>query len=161
MVQRCSGLRGSSHCNSARLSYPLDGQQNRDIPLQVRTRGTWRLRRDICTIPPLFLVFPQEQTEGTLFAGQDLLPLTTHCSSKYGRHDNYVLKEYLAYRIYQLFSEKSIRVRDKRMRVFELIELTPGLSKRAQNSTVKYLKDFFEILDSPKKRKKMIVDACR
>jgi len=284
---------------SARLSYSLDGQQFQDIPIKVRTRGTWRLRRDICTVPPLFLVFPEEQTEGTLFAGQDLLPLTTHCSRRYGRYDNYVLKEYLAYRIYQLFSEKSIRVRlvhiryrkptetkppnrhygflnehflsvaarngaelwktrsfdptlldpvematmelfqymigntdfsalaqhnimllrspdgrvtplpydfdfsglvnavyagpppglpiskvrqrlyrgfchpgldwdalfqkfrDKRMRVFELIESTPGLSKRAQNSTIKYLKDFFGILDSPKKRKKLIVNSCR
>jgi hypothetical protein len=95
----------------ATLTYVLEGQQSQDIPVQVKTRGSWRLKRETCTIPPLFLVFPQQQSKETLFAGQDLLPLTTHCSSKRGRNDDYVLKEYLAYRIYNLFSEKSVRVR--------------------------------------------------
>jgi hypothetical protein len=284
---------------TASLSYSLDGQQYLNLPVKVRTRGTWRLRRDVCTIPPLFLVFPEEQPAESLFAGQDLLPLTTHCSNRDERHDDYVLKEYLAYRIYQLFSKKSVRVRlayiryrkqpedkpprsnysffsehflsvaartgtelwktssfkptqsdpmematmelfqymigntdfsalaqhnivllrapdgqvtplpydfdfsglvnasyagplpklrlrsvrqrlyrgfchpgldwdalfqqfrDKRMDVFELLESTPGLSKSAQKSTLRYLKKFYEILDSPKKRQKKIVDYCR
>jgi len=95
----------------ATLTYVLDGQQSPDIPVQVKTRGSWRLKRETCTIPPLFLVFPQKQGKATLFAGQEILPLTTHCSSKRGRNDDYVLKEYLAYRIYNLFNEKSVRVR--------------------------------------------------
>ena len=285
----------------ARLSYSLNGQEDQsiDIPLLVKTRGSWRLRRDICTIPPLFLIFPEDQTEGTLFAGQDVLPLTTHCSSKLGKTDDYVLKEYLAYRIYNLFSEESVRVRlafiryrrpndkkppkphyaflnehfhsvaarngaelwetprldlaltdpmematmelfqymigntdfsslgqhnmallrskdgevsplpcvfdfsglgaakyagpdprlplqsnrqrlyrgfchpdldwdelfqkfiDKEANVFELLDATPGLTKRAQKSTRKYLREFYKILDSPKLRQKNIVGACR
>jgi hypothetical protein len=283
----------------ARLSYSFNGQEDQNIPLLVKTRGRWRLRRDICTIPPLFLVFSEKQNEGTLFAGQDVLPLTTHCSSKRGKTDDYVLKEYLAYRIYNLFSEKSVRVRlaairyrkpgdkklpkphyaffnehflsvaarnsaelwateeldpslsdpmematmelfqymigntdfsalgqhniallrsgdgrvtplpfdfdfsglvyakyagpapslpihsvrqrlyrglchpgldwdelfrkfrDKRVQVFELLESTPGLTRRAQKSTLKYLKEFYETLDSPEQRQKRIVDACR
>jgi len=281
------------------LTYSADGQKDQEMPVLLKTRGNWRLRRDICTIPPLFIIFPEEKTEGTLFAGQDLLPLTTHCSSKRGRYDDYVLKEYLAYRIYNLLSEKSVRVRlayihyrkstqskisnphygflnehflsvaarngdelwktevydpaqskpmevatmelfqfmigntdfsalaqhnivllrdpdgevtplpfdfdfsglvnadyagpppalplhsnrqrlyrgfchpgldwdalfrkfrDKRMKVLELIESVPDLSKRARKSSLKYMKDFYKILDSPKKRQKMIVGACR
>jgi hypothetical protein len=285
----------------ARLSYSVNRQEDQviDIPLLVKTRGSWRLRRDICTIPLLFLIFPDEQTTGTLFAGQDVLPLTTHCSSKQGKTDDYVLKEYLAYRIYNLFSEKSVRVRlayiryrkpdvkklpkphyaffnehfhsiaarndavlwetprldpaqtdsmematmelfqymigntdfsslgqhnivlirtsdgqvttlpfdfdfsglvyakyagpdprlplksnrqrlyrgfchpgldwdelfriftDKKVQVFELLDSTPGLTRRAQKSTRKYLNEFYGILDSPKLRQKNIVDACR
>jgi hypothetical protein len=283
----------------ASLSYSLDGQDFQDLPVKVRTRGTWRLRRDVCAIPPLFLVFQKEQPAGSLFAGQDLLPLTTHCSNRDGGHDDNVLKEYLAYRIYQLFSEKSVRVRlayiryrkrpgdkppdsnysflnehflsvaartgtelwetssfeptqsdsmematmelfqymigntdfsalalhnivllrapdgrvtplpydfdfsglvnasyagpppnlrlnsvrqrlyrgfchpgldwdalfqqfrDKRVDVFELLESMPGLSKSAKKSTFRYLTKFYEILDSPKKRQKKIVDKCR
>ena len=283
----------------ARLSYSFNGQEDQSIQLLVKTRGSWRLRRDICTIPPLFLIFPQGQTEGTLFAGQDVLPLTTHCSSKSGKTDDYVLKEYLAYRIYNLFSEESVRVRlafiryrrpndkkppkphyaflnehfhavaarsgaelwetprldlaltdpmematmelfqymigntdfsslgqhnmvllrtsdgrvtampfdfdfsglvnakyagpdprlplqsnrqrlyrgfchpdldwdelfqrfiDKKVQVFELLDSTPGLTRRAQKSTRKFLNEFYEILDSPKLRQRNIVDACR
>jgi hypothetical protein len=281
------------------LTYSMDGQEDQEIPVLLKTRGNWRLRRDICSMPPLFIIFPEEKTEGTLFAGQDMLPLTTHCKSKYGRYDNYVLKEYLAYRIYNLLSEKSVRVRltyihyrksaqkklsnahygflnehflsvaarngnelfkteaydpaqsdpmevgtmelfqfmigntdfsalaqhnivllrdpdgqvtplpcdfdfsglvdaeyagpppalpihsnrqrlyrgfchpgmdwdalfrkfrDIRMQVFELIESLPDLSERARKSSLKYMKDFYKILDSPKKRQRDIVDACR
>jgi hypothetical protein len=281
------------------LIYYADGQEGQEIPVRLKTRGNWRLRRDICSIPPLFIIFPEEESKGTLFAGQDLLPLTTHCKSKHGKYDNYVLKEYLAYRIYNLLSEKSVRVRlayihyrksansklsiphygflnehflsvaarngeelwkteafdpsrsnpmdmatmelfqymigntdfsavaqhnivllrdpdglvtplpfdfdfsglvdaeyagpppalplnnnrqrlyrgfchlgldwdalfrkfqDRRMQVLELVESVPGLSERTRRTALKYMKDFYKILDSPKKRQKKIVDACR
>jgi hypothetical protein len=50
---------------------------------------------------------------------------------------------------------------DRKADVFELLDSTPGLTKRAQKSTRKYLNDFYEILDSPKLRQKNIVGACR
>ena len=93
------------------LSYSSEMQENQSIPIIVKSRGNWRLKRDNCWMPPLFLIFPEEEISGTLFAGQDLLPLTTHCGGRLVRNDDYVLKEYLAYRIYNLFSEKSVRVR--------------------------------------------------
>jgi hypothetical protein len=284
---------------SAILSYSTEVQENHSIPIIVKSRGNWRLNRDNCWIPPLFLIFPREDVSGTIFAGQDLLPLTTHCGGRLIRNDDYVLKEYLAYRIYNLFSEKSVRVRlavtryrkpdenksgkphyaffnehfhsvaarndaelwetpkldlaqtdpmetatmelfqymigntdyselgqhnimllrtadgqvttlpfdfdfsglvyakyagpnpnlplkstkerlyrgfchpgldwdelfrkftDRKAEVFGLIESTPGLSRRAQKSTHKFLNKFYAILDSPKKRQEKIVDACR
>jgi hypothetical protein len=96
---------------SAILSYSSENQEDQSIPIIVKSRGNWRLKRDNCWMPPLFLIFSEEETAGTLFAGQDLLPLTTHCGGRLVRNDDYVLKEYLAYRIYNLFSEKSVRVR--------------------------------------------------
>ncbi len=50
---------------------------------------------------------------------------------------------------------------DKKVQVFELLDSTPGLTRRAQKSTRKFLNEFYEILDSPKLRQKNIVDACR
>jgi hypothetical protein len=50
---------------------------------------------------------------------------------------------------------------DKKVQVFELLDSTPGLTRRAQKSTRKFLHEFYEILDSPKLRQKNIVDACR
>jgi hypothetical protein len=93
------------------LSWELDGQTSHSVPVQVRTRGNWRLKNRICTLPPLFLEFSSDQTQGTLFAGQEMLPLTTHCSNKQKLPNDNVLKEYMAYRIYQLLSPVSVRVR--------------------------------------------------
>ncbi|MGD8360514.1 MAG: hypothetical protein PVJ04_03720 [Gemmatimonadota bacterium] len=80
------------------------------IPIEVKTRGFFRLQRSTCFSPPLRLDFPGEGTEGTVFQGQDKLKLVTYCRDR----DNYeqnVLEEYLAYRIYNLLTDISFRVR--------------------------------------------------
>ena len=53
------------------------------------------------------------------------------------------------------------KFRANRMQVFELIESLPSLSERARRTSLKYMKYFYKILDSPKKRQEMIVGACR
>ena len=65
--------------------------------------------------PPLFVSFGDETARGTLFEGQTMLPLTTHCRDS-SSYEQYVLKEYLAYRIYNLLTDKSLRVRLARVR---------------------------------------------
>lgn len=64
-----------------------------------------------CTYPPLFVEFVEDEVVGTLFEGQFSLPLTTHCFSRRKDSAQNVLREYLAYRIYRLFSEKSVSAR--------------------------------------------------
>jgi len=96
---------------AAELNWSVDEVSSKLISLNVRTRGKFRLRRDTCIVPPLFLIFSPEVTEGTLFAGQKLLPLTTHCKAGRINSEDIVLKEYLAYRIYEALTEKSVRAR--------------------------------------------------
>ena len=101
-----------------RLGTP--GGVDRNLPVELRVRGGWRARRDHCEVPPLFVRFAPGGAAGTPFAGQDLLPLTTHCRRKKERglagsagadYEQYVLKEYLGYRLYNLVSDRSLRVR--------------------------------------------------
>ncbi|MGD2121589.1 MAG: hypothetical protein PVJ76_07585, partial [Gemmatimonadota bacterium] len=40
-----------------------------EIPIQVKTRGNFRLQRRICPDPPLRLDFPETETHGTAFDG--------------------------------------------------------------------------------------------
>ncbi len=76
--------------------------------IKVRTRG--KSRRRVCDFPPLRLNFSSDDTEQTVFAQQDKLKLVTHCrKSKAGQAD--ALQEYAAYRIYNLISDVSHRVR--------------------------------------------------
>ena len=86
-----------------------DGQPI-SLTIQVKTRGNFRLRKENCSLPPLRLNLPGEGLDGTVMEGQDKLKLVTHCRD----NDNYqqnVLEEYLAYRMYNLFTPKSFRVR--------------------------------------------------
>jgi hypothetical protein len=79
------------------------------IPVEVKTRGTFRLQERICSDPPLRLDFPKSTTYGTVFDGQDKLKLVTHCQDTEEFQEN-VREEYLAYRIYNLLTDVSFRV---------------------------------------------------
>jgi hypothetical protein len=80
------------------------------IPVTLRTRGHLRLNPWTCAFPPLSVEFPKKETQDTLFDGQDKLDLITHCQDD-AEYDQYVLKEYLAYRLYNLVTPRSLRVR--------------------------------------------------
>lgn len=87
----------------------------RELPLEVRTRGYFRLRRSTCSFPNLRLDFPAAaETEGTIFAGVDDLKLVGHCRDREEFEQN-TLEEYLVYRLYNALTEESLRVRLARM----------------------------------------------
>ncbi len=103
------------------LVYKEGGEQ-RIIPVEIRVRGGWRALSSNCNVPLLFVRFPGQETEGTPFEGQSLLPLTTHCgrsaalrgyagSGNYTSYEQFLLKEYLAYRLYNEMTTTSLRVR--------------------------------------------------
>jgi hypothetical protein len=88
----------------------LLGSEEVAIPVRLRTRGNFRLRSGACQFPPIRLNFRNRDTGGTIMEGQDRLKLVTFCRDR----DNYeqnVLKEYLAYRIYNILTDESYRVR--------------------------------------------------
>ena len=86
----------------------LDGEPI-EVPLQVRTRGNFRLREGVCPFPMLRLNFPRSQLHGTVLEGQDKVKLVTHCWHRSAYEQN-MLEEYLAYRIYGLLTDVSFRV---------------------------------------------------
>lgn len=78
------------------------------LDLTVERRG--RNRQRVCKIPPVKLRFEKDDVKGTTFRGQESLKLVTHCESSAGYEQFYIL-EYLAYRIYNLLTDFSFRVR--------------------------------------------------
>ncbi len=98
-----------------RIEYPfvlsVDGSE---IPVEVRVRG--KSRTEACTFPPLRLNFSKGAADGTPFAGQDKLKLVTHCRSGQLSFENNTLEEYSAYRILNLVTDISYRVRLLRIR---------------------------------------------
>jgi hypothetical protein len=90
------------------------GGEALEFDVMVRTRGKSRLQRKVCRFPPLRLNFKKKQVAGTPLGGYDKVKLVAHCNEG-GAWDQRVLKEYLAYRIYNVLTEYSFRVRLVRM----------------------------------------------
>jgi len=98
------------------LAYRDADGADRVMPVWIRARGRWRNVADNCSMPPLSVIFDDAATDGTLFAGQSMLPLTTHCNERPSTQEQYVLKELVAYHIYNELTDMSMRVRLARVR---------------------------------------------
>lgn len=93
--------------HSATLSYADQSGAMVNVPLKVMVRGNRRRDANVCRFPPLMLnLIRKEMPKGTLFEGQNKLKLVTHCIG-----EDYVLKEYLVYKVYNILAEESYRVR--------------------------------------------------
>lgn len=74
--------------------------------LRVKCRGITRL--SICSFPPLMLNFHKTDSVEGEFSRVDKIKMVTHCSA--GGED-YLLKEYLIYKLYNVLTDNSFRVR--------------------------------------------------
>ena len=92
------------------LIYIDDTGQEVELELEIRTRGNYRRQERTCPFPPLRLDFPKKQMEGTLFEKQDKLKLVTHCRNAM-QYEQAVIREYLIYRMFNLLTPLSYRVR--------------------------------------------------
>jgi hypothetical protein len=78
------------------------------IPIKISARG--KSRRKHCKFPPLRLNFSKAGTQGTIFSGQDKLKLVSHCAKGLAKGP-YLASEMLAYRLLNLVTDLSFRVR--------------------------------------------------
>lgn len=100
----------STRTYPATLSIAGRGGAQQAIPLQIRTRGHSRRLPRSCTFAPLRLQFDANPA-GTVFEGQrGGLKLGTHCRNL-DEYEQYVYREYLAYRISNLVTPRSFRAR--------------------------------------------------
>src|SRR5215813_1363468 len=90
------------------LEYVEENGAKRSMPVAVEPRGHARLK--VCKFPPIKLIFEKEAVKDTPFRGNKSLKLVTRCDSD-ERSEQYIVKEMLAYRIYNLITERSFRAR--------------------------------------------------
>ena len=81
-----------------------------DVEHQVEVRVRGKSRTRVCDFPPLRVDFRKHKTGDTVFAGQNKLKLVTHCSDSEAAQVN-LLQEYTAYKIFNLISDMSYKVR--------------------------------------------------
>ena len=75
-------------------------------PVTLSFRG--HSRKELCYMPPLEIDFKNEKDSG--FSAPGSLKLTSECKT-YGEFGQYLLKEFIIYRIYNLLTDMSFRVR--------------------------------------------------
>ncbi len=78
---------------------------SQDIKLNVRGK----MRRKYCSFPPIMLKVKNSKTTDQVFPKGNY-KLVTHCSVA-GNFENYILKEYLAYRLYNILTPYSFKTR--------------------------------------------------
>lgn len=104
-----SGLMRSREGRGA-VTGTLTDPSGQALPVSLALRGITRRTEDTCDFPPLRVDFTTPPPATSLFAGQKHLKLVTHCR-KSPAFDQYVLLEYAAYRMYNLLTPHSFRVR--------------------------------------------------
>jgi hypothetical protein len=92
----------------AELSYRDASGNSVVLAMTVERRGV--KRQQVCSFPPVRLRFEKEAVKGTVFRGQKSLKMVTHCE-KSDRYDQFYVLEMLAYRMYNLLTDYSFRVR--------------------------------------------------
>ena len=97
----------------SRSSDPVAGTLSygsESLPVNLSVRGITRRMTDTCDFPPLRVDFTTPPPATSPFAGQRRLKLVTHCRREAG-FQQYVLLEYAAYRMFNVLTPASFRVR--------------------------------------------------
>jgi hypothetical protein len=79
--------------------------------VEIQARGNFRRDSLNCDFPPLRLNFKKKAIINTYFEGNEKIKIVTHCKSQVPEFDQYVAREYVTYRIYNLLTPVSFKVR--------------------------------------------------
>jgi len=92
----------------AKLSYY--NMDSVEISKEVRVKARGESRRRLCFLPPFWLNIKHSNITDNYFSESKKIKVVTDCRG--GKtYDNYLLTEYLIYKIYNIISENSFRVR--------------------------------------------------
>jgi hypothetical protein len=110
------------------LSYKEKDNFWDSLEIEIRARGNFR--KNNCYFTPVKISIEKENAKGTLFKGNKKLKLVMPCNTDKFGHD-YILKEYLAYKFYEVLSPFSFKtrlvninyeeLRGKRTRIHDII----------------------------------------
>jgi hypothetical protein len=100
----------------AKFHYRFNDTLTLEKTMRIKARGNFR--RQHCSFAPFWLNIRKADVQNQHLQGVKRIKVVTHCKGSKGYGD-YVLKEYLAYKIYNLLSPVSFRVRMVKMRYID------------------------------------------
>jgi len=130
----------------ALLKYKINDSTEINKNVRIKARGEFR--RKHCSFPPIRLNWRKTEVVKNAFSQYYKLKMVTHCSgSKY--YEQYVFKEYLCYKLYNILSDMSFRVR-----LIDVEYIDTGKKKKKEHNTFAF---FIEDLDMLAKRSNAFV----
>lgn len=100
--------------HDGKLFYHEPGGKTIRFSVKVRARGDFRRNPEICSFPPLMINFKKKEVRNTIFMGEDKLKLVTSCQK-----EEDVIEEYLVYRMYNLVTPLSFKVRLVKIKFYD------------------------------------------
>jgi hypothetical protein len=95
------------------------------IDVEINARGHLRRMSRTCDYVPLRLTFPKKVAAGTVFAKQEALKLVVQCAGD-RVYEQFLLREYLAYRIFNVITPNSFRARLARVSYVDRVSGKPA-----------------------------------
>ncbi len=92
----------------AKMEFTDELGKTTTLNLTVERRGL--TRQAVCRFPPVKLRFKKKEVKGTTFRGQKSVKMVTHCQTS-ARFEQFYILEMLAYRMYNIITDFSFRVR--------------------------------------------------
>jgi hypothetical protein len=133
---------------------------DKELPVDVRARGHVRRMARTCDYVPIRIDFGKKVEPGNPFAGQDKLKLVVQCSGGID-FEQYIYREYLAYRIFNVLTKQSFRARLARVNYVDsatgkpqgsrlgiFLEDEGDVAKRMEGRVVALERLLFENVDS-------------
>lgn len=125
----------------AQFTYPGEDGQPITVDIEVAPRGITR-RLKACDFPPLKIHFNKEKMKGTALRGNKSLKLVTYCDTS-SKYEQYYIKEFLTYRIYNLITDYSFRVKPMQVEYVDNLD---------NDKTITRFSFFIEDIDDVAKR---------
>jgi hypothetical protein len=125
----------------SKIEYMTGDEDWKTLDVKIRARGNYR--RENCFFPPVKMKIKKSEISGTLFEGNKKLKLVLPCVLQSDYNDK-VLKEYIAYKLYELVSPYHFNTR-----LLE-IDFTDEKEKKVKNYEIKGF--FIEDIDGVKDR---------
>ena len=94
----------------SQLIYATPEGETRTHNVKIQVRGKTRALKQICSFPPLQLNFNKQDTQNSIFEGQNKIKLVAHCKSD-NISQEFVQKEYVVYKMYEVITPYSFRTR--------------------------------------------------
>jgi len=108
-ITRYKRIRSEDEYLNAVLTYFVNETDSVSKNIKVRARGNVRRTGiGMCDFPPLMLNFKMKDSDGDEFSGINKLKIVPYCKRGY---EQYILKEYLCYKLYNVLTDKSLKAR--------------------------------------------------
>ncbi len=86
--------------------------QGNDVERKIKVKARGKYRKRVCDFPPLKIKFSKDELTSEGLADYNKIKLVSHCFDEIdGTYPDQLMKEYLAYKSFNLLCEKSYRVK--------------------------------------------------